>query len=82
MGFLFKFFLGFMVVYFLLRALAAFLIGKRRRQPSNNYQRQRPQQPKQPETQHERIIEYQKKDFESSDIEDADFEEVKDNGNS
>ncbi|WP_294080389.1 hypothetical protein [Proteiniphilum sp. UBA5384] len=65
-----------MVVYFLLKAFTAFLIGKRGRQRSN-YQQKRPQQPKQPESQEERIIEYQKKNFESSDIEDADYVEIK-----
>jgi hypothetical protein len=69
-----------MIIYVLLKALVALVFGKRRKQSSNNYQR--PPQPKQPETQHERIIEYQKKNFESSDIEDADFEEIKDVGNS
>ncbi|MEA5129948.1 MAG: hypothetical protein VB074_17370 [Proteiniphilum sp.] len=79
MGFLIKFFLGFMVVYFLLKAFTAFLLGKRGRQASNFRQRQpqQPQQPKQPENQQDRIIEYQKKKFESSEIEDADFVEVK-----
>lgn len=76
MGFLFKFILGFLVVYFLLKSLTAFLLGKRGRQ-TPNFRQQRPQQPKQPENQKDRIIEYQRKKFESSEIEDADFEEVK-----
>ncbi len=66
-----------MVVYFLLKAVAAFLMGKRGRQTSN-FRQQRAQQAKQPENQQDRIIEYQKKKFESSEIEDADFVEVKD----
>lgn len=66
-----------MVVYFLLKAVAAFLMGKRGRQTSN-FRQQRAQQNKQPENQQDRIIEYQKKKFESSEIEDADFVEVKD----
>ncbi|SCD19418.1 hypothetical protein PSM36_0588 [Proteiniphilum saccharofermentans] len=66
-----------MVVYFLLKAVAAFLMGKRGRQTSN-FRQQRAQQDKQPENQQDRIIEYQKKKFESSEIEDADFVEVKD----
>ncbi|MFA7494495.1 MAG: hypothetical protein WCZ43_13420 [Proteiniphilum sp.] len=84
MGFFIKFLLGFMVVYFLLRSATAFLMGKRGRQNSNfrRQQQQRPQQPKQPENQQDRIIEYQKKKFESSEIEDADFVEVKDNSKS
>lgn len=39
---------------------------------------QRPTQPKQPESQEERIIDYQKKSFESAEIEDADYIEIKD----
>ncbi len=66
-----------MVVYFLLKTAAAFLMGKRGRQTSN-FRQQRPQQARQPENQQDRIIEYQKKKFESSEIEDADFVEVKD----
>lgn len=66
-----------MVVYFLLKAVAAFLMGKRGRQTSN-FRQQRAQQTRQPENQQDRIIEYQKKKFESSEIEDADFVEVKD----
>ncbi|MEA4918595.1 hypothetical protein [Proteiniphilum sp.] len=77
MGFLIKFLLGFMVVYFLLRSVAAFLIGKRGKQ-SPNYRQQRTQQTKQPDNQQDRIIEYQKKKFESSDVEDVDFVELKD----
>ena len=77
MGFLIKFLLGFIVVYFLLKSVAAFLMGKRGRQ-SSNYQQQRAKQTKQPENQQDRIIEYQKKNFESSEIVDADFVEVKD----
>ncbi len=76
MGFLIKFLLGFMVVYFILRSVASFLIGKRGRKGST-YRQQQAQQEKQPENQQERIIEYQKKNFESSEIEDADFVEVK-----
>lgn len=81
MGFLIKFLLGFMVVYFLLKSFAVFLMGKRGRQ-SSNYHQQRAQQARQPETQQDRIIEYQKKNFESSEIEDADFVEVKERGKS
>ncbi len=81
MGFLIKFLLGFIVVYFLLKSFAVFLMGKRGRQASS-YQRQRAQQSKQSENQQDRIIEYQKKNFESSEIEDADFVEVKDRSKS
>lgn len=70
-----------MVVYFLLRSVAAFLMGKRGRQ-SPNYRRQGAQQNKQPDNQQDRIIEYQKKKFESSEVEDVDFVEVKDRNQS
>lgn len=70
-----------MVVYFLLKAFTAFLMGKRGRQ-SPNQRQQRTQQAKQPDNQQERIIEYQKKNFESSDAEDVDFVEVKDKSQS
>ncbi|MDR2816849.1 MAG: hypothetical protein LBB62_09145 [Proteiniphilum sp.] len=79
MGLLFKFLLGFMAVYFLLKSFAAFLTGKREKQTSG-YQRKRAQQPKQPESQQDRIIEYRKKNFKSSEIRDADFVEIKDDG--
>ena len=39
---------------------------------------ERPMQPKQPESQEERIIDYQKKSFESTEVEDADYVEIKD----
>jgi len=78
MGFLINFLLGFVVIYFLLKLLAAFLMGKRGKQASNPQRQRAQQQPKQPECQQDRIIEYQRKNFESSEIEDADFEEVKD----
>ena len=81
MGFLIKFFLGFVVIYFLMKSFASFLMGKRGRQ-NQNQQRQRTYQRKQPEKQQDRIIEYQRKKFESSEIEDADFVEEKDNNTS
>lgn len=76
MGFIIKFFLIFTFVYLLLKAIVALLMG-RRGKPSNNFQRQRAQNTKQPENQQERIIEYQKKNFESSDVEDVEFVEIK-----
>ncbi len=44
----------------------------------NERAKQRPSPPKQPESQEDRIIEYQKKSFESTEVEDADFIEIKD----
>ncbi|MDD4777061.1 MAG: hypothetical protein PHV53_02115 [Fermentimonas sp.] len=81
MGFLIKFFLVFVFIYLLLKGLLAFIVGgKRSGTTTNRYrqQRPRPEQPKQPETQEDRIIEYQKKSFESTEAEDADFIEIKD----
>jgi len=61
----------------ILKAFAAFLYGKRNKQTPPR-PRQHTAQSKQPETQEERIIEYQKKTFISSEAEDVDFVEVKD----
>ena len=79
MGFLIKFFLFFTAAYMLMKAFAGFLSGKRNKQTPPRSQ-QHAAQSKQPETQEERIIEYQKKTFASSDAEDVDFVEVKDQG--
>lgn len=76
MGFLIKFLLFFTVVYLLMKAFVGFLSGKRRNQSPPRPQ-QRTAQPSQPETQEERIIEYQKKNFTESEIEDAEFVEIK-----
>lgn len=77
MGFLIKFLLFFTVAYLLLKAFVRFLTGNRNKQAPH-----RPEQhssySKQPETQEERIIEYQKKTFASSEAEDVEFEEIKD----
>lgn len=40
--------------------------------------RTRPTQTKQPESQEERIIDYQKKSFESTEVEDAEYIDIKD----
>lgn len=73
MGFLIKFLLVFVVIYFLLKGFVRFLFGKRARQTSPR----QPQRPEQAETQEERIIEYQKKTFEISEAEDVEFVEIK-----
>ncbi len=78
MGFLIKFLLVFMVIYFLLKGFVSFLLGKRGKQTSPR-QPQRPEQSNQPVTQEKRIIEYQKKTFEISEAEDVDFVEIKGN---
>lgn len=78
MGFLIKFFLFFIFIYLLLKGLAAFITGGKRSGKSTSYYRQQRQRPEQPETQEDRIIEYQKKSFETTEAEDADFIEIKD----
>ena len=79
MGFIIKFFLFFLAIYLFLKAFGAWLLGKRNKQNHSRYSHQqtRTQPPKQPETQQDRIIDYQKKTFESSEVEDADFVEIK-----
>lgn len=81
MGFLIKFILGFTIVYFLMKMFAAFLMGKRGKNQSNyrsQQQRYQSNQKNQPENQQDRIIDYQKKNFESTEVVDADFVEIKD----
>ncbi len=77
MGVLIKFVLVFVAIYLLLKGFVRFLFGKRAGQ-SSPFQQQRTEEPGQPETQEDRIIEYQKKTFESSDAEDVEFVEIKD----
>lgn len=76
MGFLIKFLLFFTVAYLLMKAFVGFLTGKRQNQPPPRPQ-QRTAEPRQPESQADRIIEYQKKNFEKSEVEDAEFVEIK-----
>jgi hypothetical protein len=49
--------------------------------PNSSYQQQRQRQrqnpPKKTETQEDRIIDYQKKSFEATQVEDVDFEEIR-----
>ncbi len=86
MGFLLRFILTFVFIYLLIRGILNFLTFSsryRRKNPYNHKQQnQRTKQNGQPETQEDRIIEYQKKSFESSDVEDADFVEIKDHDRS
>lgn len=77
MGFLVKFILLFTIIYFLLKAISRWVIGahgfNRRTSP---YGQSREAQ-KEPETQEERILDYQKKSFEAADAVDVEFEEIK-----
>lgn len=74
MGILLKFLLFFTVIYMILKAFIRFLIGKRSSQTPPRQQQQTYTRP--PENQEDRIIEYQKKNFEQSDVEDVDFVEI------
>lgn len=76
MGFLIKFLLFFVAAYLLMKGFVAFITGKRNGQSATERQTSQ-RQPKQPETQEDRIIEYQKKTFEKSEAEDVEFTEIK-----
>ena len=76
MGFLIKFLLFFVVAYLLMKGFVAFLTGKRNGQSAAGRQSSQ-RQPREPETQEDRIIEYQKKTFEKSEAEDVEFTEIK-----
>lgn len=82
MVYLFRFVLLFIFVNMLLRSLISFISrGKRRTsnpRSRNQYSQQRRNQPKEPEKQADRIIEYKRKKFDAAEVEDAEFLEVKD----
>lgn len=84
MGFLLRIILIFVFIYLLIRGFFNLLTFGSRYRKNNpyNHQQQKSKQNVQPETQEDRIIEYQKKSFESSDIEDADFVEIKEHNKS
>ncbi len=82
MGLITKFFIFFLAIYLILRSFGRWLLGKRFKQNSSRYGtphsgQSRRESPKQPETQQDRIIGYQKKTFESTEVEDAEFVEIK-----
>ncbi|HHU96910.1 MAG: hypothetical protein QM237_00220 [Bacteroidota bacterium] len=82
MGVIIKFFLFFLVTYLILRSIGRLLFGIRYKQNSFRHgtprgRQPRRESPKQPETQQDRIIGYQKKNFESTEVEDAEFVEIK-----
>lgn len=88
MGAILKFLIFLFGIFFLL----TIIIGAKTMQKivqfllngSNAFQKKqsRSQKTQEPHTQEDRIIDYQKKSFESSKIEDVEFEEVKDAKNS
>ena len=78
---MFKFLFLLILTFMVLRCVFAFLFRFLNTGRFNSQQgrtKQRPTQPKQPESQEERIIDYQKKSFESTEVEDADYIEIKD----
>lgn len=78
---MFKFLLFIILIFMIIRGIFAFLFRFLNTGRFNSQQRkaqQRPTKPRQPETQDDRIIDYQKKSFESTEIEDADYIEIKD----
>lgn len=77
MGFLFKVLLIFAVIYMALSFLGRILFGTKRKPQVSPYSRNSQQQQKEPETQEDRILDYQKKSFETTDAVDVEFEEIK-----
>lgn len=77
MGFLIKFLLFFIAIYLLLKGLVAFLTVGKKSKRSKTYRQNQKARPRPAETQEDRIIEFQKKKFESSEVEDAQFLEIK-----
>lgn len=80
MGPIIKFLLVFIVLYWFIRSIGLWLLKKRNGQNRYNnsrYQQTRQQRPPTMENQEDRIIDYQRKKFESSEVEDADYIEIK-----
>lgn len=77
MGAILKFLLFFGVIYFLMRGFSHWITNLGRRARGYNSQDGRTQTEKEPETQEERILDYQKRKFENMDVQDVEFEEVK-----
>ncbi len=77
MGFLIKVLLVFAVIYMAINFLGRALFGTQRKPQAGPYSRHARQQQHEPETQEERILDYQKKSFETTDAVDVEFEEIK-----
>lgn len=82
MGYILRLILFFIVFSWIIkiarRLILAFLYKKNfNRQQQNRYNNTPQQERKVPETQEERILDLQRKKFESTDVEDVDFEEIK-----
>ena len=86
MGYFIRFLLAIIVINFLIKLIFRLFFGWRRQKSGYNpynQQQSRQQQSnttdKKPESQEERILDFQRKSFESTKAEDADFVEIKDN---
>lgn len=86
MGYFIRFILALIVINFVIKLAIRLFLGRRRQKsahnPYTNQQRSQQQQSRSssrvPETQEERILDFQRKSFDSEEAEDADFIEVKD----
>ena len=79
MGFLIKVLLIFSIIYMIFNFLGCAIFGTRRKPRNNPYSRYRNQPKSEPERQEERILDYQKRSFETAEAIDVDFEEIKEN---
>ncbi len=82
MGYILRLILFFIVFSWIIKIARRLIINriykKHFNQQNNPFNRQQPEPEKRaPETQEERILDFQRKKFEATDIEDADFEEIK-----
>lgn len=77
MGIILRFFLSLLAFYFLIRFVFNLLMGKRWASENKTYRQKQSQNQHKIQSQEDRIISYQKKKFESSTIEDVEFEEIK-----
>lgn len=73
---LFILFLLIIIFYLIFKLLKRLFIGWLFSTHTNNHRQEEPK-PKTPENQEDRILEYQKKSFEKTDVEDVEFEEIK-----
>lgn len=70
-----KFLFFLVIIYFLIRSFTRWFANWGRR-ATGNYSQQQEQTTKEPQTQEERILDYQRKTFESTDAQDVEFEEI------
>ena len=80
MGFIIRFILFVVVFSWIIRALRRLIFGmfyKRKFNQYNNQQSRAQQEKKTPETQQDRILDFQRKKFETTEVEDAEYEEIR-----